>query len=135
MKAFPLQFPYGLGSHEDFDYKSSQTGYLKQLLELSIPAFHQADFVLAIHNIFECSRALTGSIWQVMGGRERCDVSEEELNQAISRKLKGLPEIHGKGSNFLKSVRSVKRHMAHSNKAASAAQAKVLHFVASLWMS
>ena len=124
MKAFPLQFPYGHGSHEDFDYKSSENGYLKHLLDLSIPAFHHADFVLTIHNMFERSRALTGSIWQVMGGKEKCDVTEEELNQAISRKLKGLPDKHGKGSNFLKSVRSVKRNMAHSNEAASAAQAK-----------
>ncbi|CAB9529143.1 hypothetical protein SEMRO_2410_G326700.1 [Seminavis robusta] len=97
MRAFPLQFPYGYGCHSDFNVKVSTSGYLKQLLSLSIPAFHEACFVLVVHNIFERSRALNGALWRVNGGREKCDVSEEDLNDAIARKLNGLPPVKSSG--------------------------------------
>jgi hypothetical protein len=68
MRAFPKHFPYGYGYHCDFNIRSAQNGYLRHLLGLSIPAFHEPAFVLVIHNIFERSRALSGALWQVMGG-------------------------------------------------------------------
>jgi PIF1-like helicase/Helitron helicase-like domain at N-terminus len=126
MRAFPKQFPYGFGYHEDFNIKSSQNGYLKHLISLSIPAFHEADFVLVVHNMFERSRALNGALWQVMGGKEKCDVTEEELNFAISQQLNGLPVVNGPGKDFLNSVQTVKRNMAHTNASAQTAQAKFL---------
>jgi hypothetical protein len=118
MKAFPKQFPFGFGYHEDFNIKASQNGFLKHLLSLSIPAFHEADFVLVIHNMFERSRALNGALWQVIGGKEKCEVTEEELNLAISRQLNGLPAVNGPGNNFLNSVQTVKKNMAHTNATA-----------------
>ena len=126
MRAFPLQFPYGEGYHEDFSINASQNGYLKHLLSLSIPAFHESCFVLTVHNIYERGRALTGSIWRVLGGGERCDVSEEELNAAIEQKLKGLEPTVGPGKAFLESVEAVKRNLAHSNGASKAGQSKFL---------
>ena len=125
MKAFPKQFPYGFGDHADFDIHCSQNGYLKHLLSLSIPTFHEADFVLVIHNMFEKSKALSAALWQVKGG-EKCDVTEEDLNIAISRQQHGLPAINGPGQKFLESVRAVKKKMAHSNACAQAAQSKFL---------
>ena len=126
MRAFPLQFPYGYGFHDDFNVKASQNGYLKHLVSLSIPAFHEACFVLVVHNMFERSRALNGAVWQVMGGKETCDVTEEELNHAIARQRNGLEPVNGPGKDFLRSVQSVKKNMAHTNAAAQAAQAKFL---------
>ncbi|CAB9504395.1 helicase PIF1 [Seminavis robusta] len=126
MRAYPLQFPYGFGYHEDFNIKALQNGYLSHLLSLSTPTMHQACFVLAVHNMFERCKALNGAVWRVMGGREKCDVSEEELNAAIASKLNGLPPDNGPGSHFLESVHCVKRNMAHTNAAASSAQAKFL---------
>jgi Helitron helicase-like domain at N-terminus len=126
MRAFPKQFPFGYGYHEDFNIKASQNGFLKHLLSLSIPSFHEADFVLVVHNMFERSRALSGAFWQVIGGKEKCDVTEEELNMAISRQLNGLPAVNGPGKKFLNSVQSVKKNMAHTNATAQAAQAKFL---------
>ena len=108
MKAFPKQFPYGYGYHPDFNIRYSQNGFLKHLLSLSIPSFHEANFVLVIHNMFEKSRALTGSLWQVRGG-QKCDVTEEQLNIAISRQQHGLPPTIGPGQEFLDSVKSIKR--------------------------
>ena len=126
MRAFPLQFPYGYGYHSDFNGKASENGYLKHLLSLSLPALHRSDFVLVVHNMFERSRALNGALWQVMGQGVKCDISEEELNAAISRKLNGLPSVNGPGTDFLQSVQCVTKRMAHSNGAAQAAQAKFL---------
>ena len=36
MRAFPLQFPFGYGYHDDFNIKASQNGYLKHLVSLTI---------------------------------------------------------------------------------------------------
>ena len=108
MKAFPKQFPYGFGYHPDFNIRCSQNGFLKHLLSLSIPAFHEADFVLVVHNMFEKSRALSGALWQVRGG-QKCDVTEEQLNVAISRQQHGLPPTSGPGQAFLDSVKAIKK--------------------------
>ena len=127
MRAFPLQFPFGIGGcHSDIKERASQNGYLRHLLFLSIPHFHEASFVLVIHNMFERCKALTGAIWRVMGGNETCNVSEEDLNEAVSRKLNGLPPVNGPGESFLDSIHAVKKNMAHTNPAAQAAQAKFL---------
>ncbi|CAB9528286.1 expressed unknown protein [Seminavis robusta] len=126
MRAFPLQFPYGFSFHDDFNIKASQNGYLSHLISLSIPSMHEACFVLVVHNMFERCKALNGALRQVMGGREKCDVSEEDLNAAIACKLNGLPVVNGPGSRFLDSVHSVKKQMAHTNGAAAAAQSKFL---------
>ena len=125
MKAFPKQFPYGFGHHPSFNFRSSKNGYLKHLVSLSIPSFHEANFILVIHNMFEKSRALSSALWQVKGN-EKCDVSEEELNLAISRKQHGLPAINGPGQQFLDSINAVKKKMGHTNSSAKAAQAKFL---------
>ena len=81
LRAFPLQFPYGYGSHNDLNVNVSQNGYLIHLSKMSIPAFHTPEFVLVMHNMFERSRALTGAAWKVMGGNERCDLSGECVQQ------------------------------------------------------
>jgi hypothetical protein len=126
MRAFPKQFPYGYGYHADFNLRSSQNGFLKHLVTLSIPSFHEAAFVLVVHNIFERSKALNGAVWRVMGGREKCEVTEDELNAAIYNQLSGYPPIHGPGANFLESIKSCKKQMSHTNAAAAAAQAKFI---------
>ena len=126
MRAFPLQFPYGHGPSGEVTTKISETGLLGHLLRLSIPCFHEAPFILAAHNMWERSKALTGAVWRVMGGRERCDMTETELNSAIARHCDGLPPEVGPGANFLKSVHSVKKNMGHTNADAQANQAKFI---------
>lgn len=126
MRAFPLQFPFGYGYSPEYNKEACQNGFLKHLLSLSIPAFHESAFVLTVHNMYERSKALTGAIWQVMGRGERCDVSEVELNSAISNHCLGLDPKGGPGENFLNSVRTVKKNMGHTNAAAQAAQSKFI---------
>ena len=126
LKAFPLQFPYGMGSHEDLSVNCSQNGYLKHLLSLSMPSFHESCFVLTAHNMFERSRVLMGSMWRVTGANESCDVTEEELNEAISKSKRGIHTSYGPGQKFLRSLRSVKKNLGHTNEAAAAAQARFL---------
>ena len=126
LRAFPLQFPCGNGSHEDLDVTCSQNGYLKHLLSLSIPAFHESCFVLTAHNMFERSRVLMGSMWRVTGSEETCNVTEKELNDAIIKDKRGLQASKSPGKTFLQSLRTVKRNLGHTNEAAAAAQAKFL---------
>ena len=127
MRAFPLQFPYGIGLSEGLlREKVSLPATLRHLLYLSIPAFHEACFVLVIHNMFERGRALNGSIWRVMGRHELCRVTEEELNNAVKRKKQGLPPLKGPGDKFLSSIHAVKKNLAHSNEAAMAARSQFL---------
>jgi hypothetical protein len=127
IKAFPLQFPYGIGLPQEFlgsrvpIWKS-----LEHLLYLSQPSFHESCFVLVIHNMFERNRALTGAIWRVMGRQETCEVSEEEVNVAILRKKNGLPRQNGPGQRFLDSVHTVKKNLAHSNEAAMSARSQFM---------
>ena len=53
LKAFPLQFPYGYGNGPRGSSGESKQAYYKQLLSLSIPAFHESCFVLSVHNMFK----------------------------------------------------------------------------------
>lgn len=112
MKAFPLQFPCGNGCSLDCNTKAAENGHLKHLLLLSIPAMHKPAFVLVVHNMFERSRMLTGAIWQVFGGKEKCDASEVDLNAAIHRHCQGLPVGVGPGEDFLRSAKTMKGRMA-----------------------
>ena len=66
MRAFPLQFPCGHGPSREVTPKMLETGLLGHLLRLSIPCFHEAPFVLAAHNMWERSKALTGAVWRVL---------------------------------------------------------------------
>ena len=70
--------------------------------------FHEADFVLFVHDMFEKSRAPSGSLWQVQGG-QKCDVTEAQLNIAISYQQCGLPPTSGPGQEFLDSERQLKK--------------------------
>ena len=127
MKAFPLQFPYGIGLPQDFIGKQqSLASTLSHLLYLSPPAFHEACFVLVVHNMYERGRALNGAFWRVMGKQEKCDISETELNVAINRKKKGLPPLPGAATNFLNSLHAVKKNMCHSNEAAMSARSQFM---------
>ena len=126
MRAFPLQFPYGHGFSDDEKEKCHQSDHLAHLSRLSIPAFHEAPFLVAAHNMFERQKALQGSIWQVMGRKQTCDLSEEDLNQAIRDHCNGTPSTNGPGKAFMSSLKAVKKNMAHTNQAAQANQAKFI---------
>ena len=59
LRAFPLQFPYGLGGGSR-EARKDPKRYYRQLLSMSIPAFHESCFVLCVHNMYEKNRALSG---------------------------------------------------------------------------
>ena len=53
LKAFPLQFPYGIGNLDLEENCRSGTSYLQYLLTSSSPNFYLAEYIIIIHNIFE----------------------------------------------------------------------------------
>jgi hypothetical protein len=67
LRAFPLQFPYGVGLPPERltnrkDRKQcavSKLSYLQHLQHLSIASFHRSDFILVLHNMYERQRAVS----------------------------------------------------------------------------
>jgi hypothetical protein len=68
MRAFPLQFPYGIGLTTQVEASTSDTNrndakvrlkYLFHLQRLSIRYMHQGDFILVIHNMYEKHKAVS----------------------------------------------------------------------------
>ena len=51
LRAFPLQFPFGVGS-----YDKGVASFYEYLNDLSSPHFHIAEFVTIIHNMWERDR-------------------------------------------------------------------------------
>jgi hypothetical protein len=67
LRAFPLQFPYGVGLPPEkgsgrSDSKAAATSkldYLQHLQHMSIRHFHRSDFILVLHNMYKCQRAVS----------------------------------------------------------------------------
>ena len=58
LKAFPLQFPYGIGGVDLEGDERRGVKYYGYLRDLSNPHFHRAEFVTILHNMFERSKML-----------------------------------------------------------------------------
>ena len=52
LKAFPLHFPFGIGSY-DHDFKNGAMGFYKYLNDLSPLHYQTAEFLTIIHNMWE----------------------------------------------------------------------------------
>ncbi len=61
MMAFPLQFPYGIGSRDKEQETRSGVGYIKHLMHLARLPNHRSDFVCVLHNMFERQRMIKNS--------------------------------------------------------------------------
>jgi hypothetical protein len=103
-KAFPLQFPFGIGDITKKNPKAkcpSQVDCYRWLLQLSLlPNMHRPDFVLIVHNMYERHRAMSASWLRAKSsfstsnyGEIFADIDKGKLHQTASR-------IQNKGTNF-----------------------------------
>ena len=52
LKAFPLHFPFGIGSYDD-DVKIGSMGFYKYLNDLSPRHYQTTEFITIIHNMWK----------------------------------------------------------------------------------
>jgi hypothetical protein len=106
LRAFPLQFPYGVGlppetstnRHDGKEVALSKLSYLQHLQHQSISCFHRSDFILVLHNMYEKQKAVSVAFLRCINGGgndsigERIsEISVPQLKQGISRIQAGLP--------------------------------------------
>jgi hypothetical protein len=62
MMAFPLQFPYGVGSKDKDNETRRGVRYIQHLMSLGRLPNHRSDFVCVLHNMFERNRMIRNSL-------------------------------------------------------------------------
>ena len=130
IKAFPLQFPYGIGAYDAEGEQRSGTGYLKYLTTLRLPAFHRPEFVCITHNMFERQRMVSNSYIKTSDQEAEnfANITPEEMNDAIDRLADGS-RGSGDADQFLKRMKAVCSAMAHTEGAAKKARQKMFAMI------
>ena len=124
--AFPLQFPYGIGSRTKNDEQRSGAGYLEHLSYLSSKEFQRGDFTCIIGNIMNRSVMVRESFVKNKGymSSHYGDVNNQQLQDAINRYTEGVLG-HNPADIFLSKMRAVTRHLPHTHAAAKLARQHV----------
>ena len=139
MRAFPLQFPYGLrrllaneASSNNKHAMNVQLNYISHLQQMSIRHMHRGDFTLVLHNMFERHKAISLAYLQTMHNVGNDTVGEHfgnmtltELQRAIHQAQSNLSIQDQTAKQFLKSIDAVCKSMAHTNDAAKGARLKL----------
>ena len=141
LRAFPLQFPYGVGLPPDTNSNRndgkqiamSKLEYLHHLQHLSIRHFHRGDFILVLHNMYERQRAVSVSFLRCKNNFRNDSLADHiagmglaQLQSAINRTHAGLPVTDRLTKQFLNSIDAVCKSMGHTNEAAKSARLKML---------
>ncbi|KAG7352599.1 helitron helicase-like protein [Nitzschia inconspicua] len=131
--AYPIQFPYGIGSRDAAGLERVGTEYLKYLCSLSHPNFHQSNWVCVLYNMFERRRMITASYLKTSEEERQlfCNISSEDIAAALVR-YKDKKFGNGAADIFFKKMRAVTGSMAHSAQGARTARQKMFAMVASL---
>ncbi|KAG7353499.1 helitron helicase-like protein [Nitzschia inconspicua] len=131
--AYPIQFPYGIGSRDAAGLERVGTEYLKYLCSLSHPNFHQSNWVCVLYNMFERRRMITASYLKTSEEERQmfCDISSEDIGAALVR-YKEKEFGNGAADIFLNKMRAVTGSMAHSAQGARIARQKMFAMVTSL---
>ena len=139
LRAFPLQFPYGLGrllaneaSSNNKCAMNVQLNYISHLQRMSIRHMHQGDFTLILHNMFERHKAISLAYLQCMHnvgndtvGKHFGNMTLTELERAIHQAQSNLSIQDQTAKQFLKSFDAICKSMAHTNDAAKGARLKL----------
>ena len=141
MRAFPLQFPYGIGLKTRVEASSSETTrneakirlkYLFHLQRLSIRHMHRGDFILVIHNMYEKHKAVSIAYLRCLHKEGDQNIAElfanmtvEQLQNAINRVQSHTPNQDRVTAQLLRSIDAVCKNMGHTNDAAKSARLKL----------
>lgn len=129
--AFPLQFPYGVGSTDIDGDENKGVGYYKYLVQLSSPNFHRAEFVTIIHNLFERKKMINGAYLRLTEEQKyKIGMLEgRELDEAIANYLSSKKGT-GPADMFLSKLKAVTGCMGHTEQAAKQARRSMFCMIA-----
>lgn len=132
LRAFPLQFPCGIGACDADEEERHGISHCKFLSSLSNPDNHRPDFVLALHNMFERQRMVKNTFLRCDDGMAQgfTDVKEDEMRDAVSRSLDGSRGSHP-ADIFLSKMKAMTSSMGHTNEAAKKARQKMFAMTSS----
>lgn len=130
LKAFPLQFPYGIGNLNNEGEERYSVPYMQYLTTLSSPNFHRAEFNTILYNMCERKRLVTSSFLKVSDD-ERTNIgelTEEKLKLATERYLR-----NEKGTTpadmYLQKIQAIAGSMANSESASNSARQKMFSMI------
>jgi hypothetical protein len=137
-KIFPVQFPFGVGSPLCSRMnKISHEECLRHYLQLSLPQFHQPDFVLVVSHMLNRIHS-----FRYASLRCRANAGDERLAEKISsltesNLLSFINQNHDSAEtdnspigSFIKTISASCKCIGHSNEAAQLARHKLL----SMWV-
>ncbi|KAG7374099.1 hypothetical protein IV203_013194 [Nitzschia inconspicua] len=131
--AFPVLFPYGLGSRDANDEPRLGTGYLRHLCCLSERNFHQATWVCILYNMLERQRLIRASYLKTREGEREmfCQISCNDIAGAMARYTDNVFGNHP-ADIFLRRMRAVTGSMSHCAGAARKARQRMFAMTAAL---
>jgi hypothetical protein len=130
LKAFPLQFPYGIGNLDCEGEQRTGQLYLQYLLTLSSPYFHIAEFVVVVHNMYERKRMVDSLYMSVSDEQKQSigELEEDDLHDAIQRYL-GRKSGTDPADMFLRKLTAITGPMAHTEQAAKKARKNMFSMI------
>ena len=130
MKAFPLQFPYGIGNLRANGEERKGIKHYKYLIELSSPFFHTPSFVLILYNMYEKANLVNKAFIKVSDENNQAfgEITEDELQKAIDRYLHNKTGDE-KSDEFLTTLRAVTGGMSNSRNSNLGARQKMFSMI------
>jgi hypothetical protein len=133
LKAFPLQFPYGIGSRKRNEPEKFHNGveFYRHLSFISRAEFQKGDFVCVLHNMYERTAMRFSATFRRRTNdfNNYVDLTNEAISEAAERFNNG---VNGSSlaDNFLRAIIAATKEMAHTNAAAKEARQKLYAYCA-----
>jgi hypothetical protein len=133
IRAFPLQFPFGLSGLPADANSWTYMKTLKHFLRLSLPAMHHGDFILVIHNIYARSIAFRNAMLRCQDtykdttyGEAFANISLDGISRGVTQirsgQRGGAPQGGHVVNRYFTSLEAACSSMAHTNGASRVAR-------------
>jgi len=134
---FPLVFPYAQGALKMVNGRRNRVSVesmMEHYMKLSLPQFHQPDFVLSLSSMKMRRMSFQTGIIKCKSGQRGASLAEQfsvltadEVSAATARADTGVG-MSGPGGRFLTAVSTSCRPLGHSKEAAAVARQKLMSF-------
>jgi hypothetical protein len=138
-KAFPLQFPYGIGGRNDLHWDNKDQPkvealeqYIEYLIDRATPTFQTPTLLLILCNVVFRNRIMRRSCWQVTAKtsdelfvQNVATLDPSRLSHAIEAEINGTSNFDNTSKDLLQSIRTVCRALPHTNEAARDARGNI----------
>ena len=130
LRAFPLQFPHGVGGIDIHGNERRGITYYRYLRQLSNPDFHRAEFVTILHNMYERSKLINGAYCK-LSDMQLYDVSRitgEELRDGLHNYINKEKNL-GVVGLFLSKMKALTNCLAHTEEAPKQARQNLFSMI------